>query len=106
MTTDDERREAVGNLRRLSHMNRVRHREESYELPDEAVTEPDTGYHEMNDVSGRIADLIGRGGCENETGACGDGFECPACGEGRPPMRGAGYRRGDRGPKGAGHGRE
>lgn len=80
MTTDDGRRETVGNLRHLSHMNRVRHKEESYELPDETVMEPDIGYHEMNDVFGRIADLIDRGGCENEMGACGNGFECPACG--------------------------
>ena len=80
MITDDERREAVGNLRRLSNMNRVRYKEEFYELLDEAVMEPDIGYHEMNDVFGRIADLIDRGGCEDETGACGDGFECPACG--------------------------
>lgn len=85
MITDDERREAVENLRRLSHMGRVRHEEEFYELLDEAVMEPDTGYHGMNDVFGRIADLIDRGGCENaygedEMGACGNGFECPACG--------------------------
>lgn len=85
MITDDERRETVGNLRRLSHMNRVRYKEEFCELLDEAVMGPDVGYHEMNDVFERIADLIDRGGCGNacdgnETGACGDGFECPACG--------------------------
>ena len=48
---DDGRRETVENLRHLSHVNRVRHKEESYELLDETVMEPDIGYHEMNDVS-------------------------------------------------------
>ena len=80
MITDDGRRETVENLRHLSHMNRVRHKEESYDLPDETVTEPDTGYHGMNDVFERIADLIDHGGCENEMGACDDGFECSVCG--------------------------
>lgn len=85
MITDDERRETVGNLRHLSHMNRVRYKEEFYELPDETVMEPDTGYHEMNDVFERIADLIDRGECgnvhdENEMGACDNGFECSVCG--------------------------
>lgn len=80
MITGDERRETVEDLRHLSHMNRVRHKEEFYELPDETVMEPDIGYHEVNDVFERIADLIDRGGCENETGACDNGFECPACG--------------------------
>ena len=60
MITDDERRETVENLRHLSYMNRVRYKEEFYELLDEAVMEPDTGYHEMNDVFERIADLIDR----------------------------------------------
>ena len=82
---DDGRRETVENLRHLSHMNRVRYREESYGLPDETVTEPDIGYREMNDVSERIADPIDRGECENvhdgnEMGACGNGFECPVRG--------------------------
>lgn len=85
MITDDERRETVENLRHLSYMNRVRYKEEFYELLDETVMEPDTGYHEMNDVFERIADLIDRGECENvydenEMGACDNGFECSVCG--------------------------
>lgn len=60
MITDEERREAIENLRCLSYMNRVRYKEEFYELLDETVMEPDTGYHEMNDVFERIADLIDR----------------------------------------------
>ena len=44
-------------------MNRVRYKEEFYELLDETVMEPDTGYHEMNDVFERIADLIDRPTC-------------------------------------------
>lgn len=85
MITDDERRETVGNLRHLSHMDRVRCKEESYGLPDETVTEPGIGYRERNDAFERIAGPIGRGECENvhdgnEMGACGDGFERPACG--------------------------
>lgn len=60
MVTDEERREAIENLRCLSYMNRVRYKEEFYELLDETVMEPDTGYHEMNDVFERIADLIDR----------------------------------------------
>lgn len=46
----------------------------------ETVMEPDTGYHEMNDVFERIADLIDRGECENEMGACDNGCECSVCG--------------------------
>lgn len=80
MITDDERRETVENLRHLSYMNRVRYKEEFYELLDETVMEPDIGYHEMNDVFERIADLIDRGECENEMGACDNGFECSVCG--------------------------
>ncbi len=34
MVTDEERREAVENLRCLSYMNRVRYKEEFYELPE------------------------------------------------------------------------
>lgn len=60
MVTDEERREAIESLRCLSYMNRVRYKEEFYELLDETVMEPDTGYHEMNDVFERIADLIDR----------------------------------------------
>lgn len=60
MVTDEEWREAIENLRCLSYMNRVRYKEEFYELLDETVMEPDTGYHEMNDVFERIADLIDR----------------------------------------------
>lgn len=80
MITDDERRETVENLRYLSYMNRVRYKEEFYDLLDETVMEPDIGYHEMNDVFERIADLIDRGECENEMGACDNGFECSVCG--------------------------
>lgn len=60
MITDEERRETIENLRCLSYMNRVRYKEEFYELLDETVMEPGTGYHEMNDVFERIADLIDR----------------------------------------------
>ena len=60
MITDDERQEAVENLRILSYANRIRYKEEFYELLDETVMEPDTGYHEMNDVFERLADLIDR----------------------------------------------
>lgn len=63
MVTDEERREAIENLRCLSYMNRVRYKEEFYELLDETVMEPDIGYHEMNDVFERIADLIDRPTC-------------------------------------------
>ena len=42
MITDDERRETVENLRHLSYMNRVRYKEEFYELLDETVMQPDT----------------------------------------------------------------
>lgn len=85
MITDDERREAMENLRHLSHMNRVRYKEEFYDLLDETVMEPGIGYHEMNDVFERIADLIDRDECGNvhdgnEMGACDDGFECSVCG--------------------------
>lgn len=60
MITDEERRETAENLRCLSYMNRVRYKEEFYELLNETVMEPDTGYYEMNDVFERIADLIDR----------------------------------------------
>lgn len=95
MVTDEERREAIENLRCLSYMNRVRYKEEFYELLDETVMEPDTGYHEMNDVFERIADLIDRPTChliEDEDGRtacseCGctalyllDATYCPDCG--------------------------
>lgn len=58
MITDEERRETAENLRCLSYANRVRYKEEFYELLDETVMEPGTGYHEMNDVFGRLSDLI------------------------------------------------
>lgn len=58
MTSDNERREVAENLRHLSYGNRVRYKEEFFELLDETVMEPDTGYHEMNDVFARLADLI------------------------------------------------
>lgn len=60
MITDNERRETIENLRCLSYANRVRYKEEFYDLLDETVMEPDSGYHEMNDVFERIADLIDR----------------------------------------------
>ena len=93
--SDDERRETVENLRCLSYANRVRYKEEFYELLDETVMEPDTGYHEMNDVFERIADLIDRPTChliEDKDGRtacseCGcaalylsDATYCPDCG--------------------------
>ena len=93
--SDDERRETVENLRCLSYTNRVRYKEEFYELLDETVMEPDTGYHEMNDVFERIADLIDRPTChliEDKDGRtacseCGcaalylsDATYCPDCG--------------------------
>lgn len=93
--SDDERRETVENLRCLSYTNRVRYKEEFYELLDETVMEPDTGYHEMNDVFERIADLIdcptchliedkdGRTAC-SECGCAAlylsDATYCPDCG--------------------------
>ena len=95
MVTDEDRREAIENLRLLSYMNRVRYKEEFYELLDETVMEPDTGYHEMNDVFKRIADLIDRPTChliEDQDGRtacseCGctalylsDATYCPDCG--------------------------
>ena len=58
MITDSERREAAESLRNLSDGNRVRYKEEFYELLDEKIMPPITGYHEMNDVFGRLADLI------------------------------------------------
>ena len=61
--SDDERRETVENLRCLSCTNRVRYKEEFYELLDETLMEPGTGYHEMNDVFERIAALIDRPTC-------------------------------------------
>lgn len=93
--SDEERRETVENLRCLSYTNRVRYKEEFYELLDETVMEPDTGYHEMNDVFERIADLIDRPAChliEDKDGRtacseCGcaalylsDATYCPDCG--------------------------
>lgn len=93
--SDEERRETVENLRCLSYTNRVRYKEEFYELLDETVMEPDTGYHEMNDVFERIADLIDRPTChliEDKDGRtacseCGcvalylsDATYCPDCG--------------------------
>lgn len=58
MTTDEERREVAENLRHLSYGNRVRYKEEFFEILDETVMEPDTGYHEINDVFARLANLI------------------------------------------------
>lgn len=61
-------------------MNRVRYKEEFYELLDETVMEPDTGYHEMNDVFERIADLIDRPTCRNNGNHNDRHFWCSACG--------------------------
>lgn len=87
MITDEERRETIENLRCLSYMNRVRYKEEFYELLDETVMEPDTGYHEMNDVFERIADLIDRPTChlvltdvETHGNAKVRIYECSECG--------------------------
>lgn len=80
MITDEERREAIENLRCLSYMNRVRYKEEFYELLDETVMEPDTGYHEMNDVFERIADLIDRPTCRNNGNHNDRHFWYSACG--------------------------
>lgn len=58
MISDEKRQEVAENLRILSDGNRVRYKEEFYDLLDETVMEPDTGYHEINDVFGQLADLI------------------------------------------------
>lgn len=75
MISDKERRETIENLRCLSYTNRVRYKEEFYELLDETVMEPDTGYHEMNDVFERIADLIDRPTCAIVESYMGDNLE-------------------------------
>lgn len=72
-------------MRYLSDGNRVRYKEEFFELLDETVMEPDTGYHEMNDVFDRLADLIDRPTCRNlglEEGTNGEGYDffCSRCG--------------------------
>ena len=56
--SNEKRQEVVETLRYLEDGNRVRYKEEFFELLDEAVMDPCIGYHEMNDVFGRIADLI------------------------------------------------
>lgn len=66
MITDEERQEAVEDLRNLSSGNRVLYKEEFYELLDETVMPPFIGYHEMNDVFERLADLIDRPTCRLE----------------------------------------
>lgn len=78
MISDMERREAVENLRYLSDGNRVRYKEEFFELLDETVMEPDTGYHEMNDVFDRLADLIDRSTC-HDTSDNDFEFKCSKC---------------------------
>lgn len=85
MISNEERREAAENMRYLSDGNRVRYKEEFFELLDETVMEPDTGYHEMNDVFDRLADLIDRPTCRNlglEEGTNGEGYDffCSRCG--------------------------
>lgn len=50
-TSNDTRHEVAENLRSLSYGSRVHYKEEFFELLDETVMEPDTGYHEMNDGS-------------------------------------------------------
>lgn len=81
MITDSERQEAVENLRILSYANRVRYKEEFYDLLDETVMEPDTGYHEMNDVFGRLADLLDIPTCvmTNVGGDFENSFQCSNC---------------------------
>lgn len=81
MITDSERREVVEKLRILSDYNRVRYKEEFYELLDETVMEPDTGYHEMNDVFECIADLIDIPTCvmTNVGGDFENSFQCSNC---------------------------
>ena len=58
--SNEERNEVVEALHYLEDGNRVRYKEEFFELLDEAVMDPCTGYHEMNSVFGRLADLIER----------------------------------------------
>lgn len=65
MISNKERREVAENLRNLEEGNRVRYKEEFFELLDETVMEPHIGYHEMNEVFGRIADLIDRPKCRD-----------------------------------------
>lgn len=83
MTSDKKRREVAENLRSLSEGNRVRYKEEFYDLLDETVMPPFTGYHEMNDVFGQLADLIDldqqERTCTNES-ASGKYFKCSECG--------------------------
>ena len=81
MITDSERREAVENLRILSDYNRVRYKEEFYDLLDETVMEPDIGYHEMHDGFARSADLIAIPTCvmTNVGGDFENSFQCSNC---------------------------
>lgn len=83
MTSDKKRREVAENLRSLGYGSRVHYKEEFFELLDETVMEPDTGYHEMNDVFGQLADLIDpdpqKRTCTNES-ASGKYFKCSECG--------------------------
>ena len=58
MISNDTRHEVAENLRSLGYGSRVRYKEEFFELLDETVMDPGTGYHEMNDVFDRLADLI------------------------------------------------
>lgn len=78
--SDAERREAAENLRYLSDGNRVRYKEEFFELLDETVMEPNTGYHEMNDVFDRLADLIDRPTCHDVADFDRESFKCSRCG--------------------------
>lgn len=80
MISDDERKEVVENLRHLSYGNRVRCKEEFFELLDETVMEPGTGYHEMNDVFERLADLIEPPTCTVRMGVTGHVGVCMRCG--------------------------
>lgn len=92
MISNERRQEAVENLRSLSEGNRVRYKEEFYDLLDETVMPPFTGYHEMNDVFGQLADLIDRDTCHDIDK--GFTFHCSKCGceldledkEGEPTM--------------------
>lgn len=85
MISDEERDDVIENLRFLCEGNRVRYKEEFFELLDETVIDPFYGYHEMNEVFGRLAELIDRPTCRNiydidADGASYNGFECSECG--------------------------
>lgn len=85
MISNKERRKVAEDLRNLSYGGRVRYKEEFFELLDETVMDPGTGYHEMNDVFDRLADLIDRPTCKFKPAYGPDSkgevslVECTAC---------------------------